>query len=73
VDIRDLNDLTITTTRDGRIDRIRGEILPIGLLYAPVGPNTRSTISAAAMQAMSAALYWARAAQERAREAMERR
>jgi hypothetical protein len=65
----DFNDLTITSTGDGRIEMIRGEKLPTGILFAPIEPNTRSTISASAMQAMSAALHWALAAQKRARDA----
>ncbi len=64
----DFNDLTIVTTPTGQIKTIRGERLPAGLIYAPIEPDARSSISASAMRAMSAALYWAQDAQNRARQ-----
>lgn len=68
--VPDYVDLTIAT-KNGRIEGIRGESLPQGLLYIvgdlPLSTDceTSSTIPGVAMQAMSAAVEWARIAKER--------
>lgn len=64
----EFSDLTIDTTPEGQIEAIRGEKLPAGLVYSPIGPDNRSVMPAAAMRAMSSALAWAEEAQRRARE-----
>lgn len=62
-------DLTIASDSHGRISEVRGVALPAGLIYSPVEPNSVNSVSAVAMNAMTAAIQFAKLAQERARAA----
>ena len=59
-------DFTVTVSTGGTITSIRGKSLPEGLLFAPVRAGVDYSISATAMDCMTAAIAHAVNVQQRA-------